>query len=127
MKSNVDIDVTDPKKLVRARAELWRLLEIVDFALGKYGHTHHSSQGQVDLAIHTPNNSNGSKPNIREVIAALPSKFTTTDVIIGLGTEGKDNRARAKMVLSQEEKRGHIRITKAGQGRRPTEYEKVGE
>src|SRR3989442_865590 len=99
MKPHLDIDVTDPKKLARARAELSRLLEIVEFALGKYSH---ARNGESDLPMpiqHEGHNQNGAeeKPNIREVIARLPIKFTTSDVIVGLGNEGKENRPRVKM------------------------------
>jgi hypothetical protein len=126
MKPDFDIYVTDPRKLHQAKIHLTRLLEIVEFALSKY-EGNRNGHGTPDLGL--PDfggfKHDTKKPDIAGIIAALPEKFTTTSVILALGSEGKDNRARAKMVLGQWVKRGKLRISKAGQGRRPTEFEKV--
>ena len=126
MKSNLDIDITDPKKLLRARDELRRLLEIVEFALTKYGKEPHNSHSELTLPLATdPPSQPGSSRQILEVISKLPLKFTTSDVIQGLGEDGKDSRPKVKMILKQAVENGILRITSRGLGRRPSEYEKV--
>ena|SRR6266498_276691 len=128
MRPSFEIDVTDPVRLRAAKVQLTRLLEIVDFALTKYP----QSQGHPDLFAKAMENGDGDhlsphqgKPNINYIIADLPNKFTTSNVILALGVEGKENRARAKSVLNQLVKKGSLRVITEGKGRRPTEFEKV--
>src|SRR5437016_1765553 len=101
MKPHLDIDVTDPRKLTKARDELRRLLEIVEFALTKYTAPQHRN-GQAEFIATISDGSNyGTGVDVNGVIAKMPSAFTTSDVIVALGTEGKENRNRVKIALKK--------------------------
>ena len=130
MKPNIEIDVTDPKKLQRAIHELRRLLEIAEFALGKYVKPQDNGHGTprlpmpgLDMVLDHPVIE--STQSIEHIIRSMPPKFTTTDVILALGDEGKENRGRVKMALKRAVGQS-LRLVRAGIGRRPSEYEKVG-
>jgi hypothetical protein len=128
MKSFVpEIDIRDPKSLERARAELTRVLEIVEFALSKY-RGNSNGKHQDDLAIRvpaeTPPATRESDTAVLDVVSRLPNKFTTTDVILAFGDEGKENRTRIKLALKRAVESGKLTLAKRGVGRRPSEYAK---
>src|SRR6267142_3214184 len=110
VKYSTNIDISDHASLEAAKSNLVRLLSIVEFALSK--------------SIVAPVVTNG-RPDIRHFINGLPDNFSMTDVILSLGDEGKENRARAKMVLMQLIKLNQLKVVRLGKGRRPTEYQKI--
>jgi len=124
---NLEIDISDPRQLSKIRAELTRLLSIVDFAISQHNSAHGKAlEGQSTL-LHPIDNGaeNGSRTHpVDAAIEAVPLRFTTSDVIVALGNEGKASRSAVKLALKKLADAGEIRIVKPGQGRRPTEYEK---
>jgi hypothetical protein len=128
MKSFVpEIDIRDPKSLARARTELTRVLEIVEFALSKYsGNSNgkHQEDLAIPAAVETPPATRESDFAVWEVISSLPNKFSTTDVILGFGNEGKDSRSMIKLALKRAVENGALTLTRRGVGRRPSEYAK---
>jgi hypothetical protein len=130
----LDIDISDPKKLSRAKLELTRLLKIVDFALLQHaGGESLSPQPELPMrGIHAlsggGNNGHGPKEidrRVIEIIDGLPNRFTTTDVILGFRDEAKEKRPQIKLALKRAVLNELIRVEKLGQGRRPSEYEKI--
>jgi hypothetical protein len=132
-----DIDIADPKKLARAKVELTRLLRIVDFALLEYGRAS-SSGPQAELPMEgillqsETRRTNGHEPReteklVLDVIERLENRFTTSDVILAFGNEGKEKRPQIKLALKRAVENGTIRVVKLGQGRRPSQYEKAQE
>jgi hypothetical protein len=126
----LEIDVSDPKQLAKAKAELTRLLKIVDFAMLQV-HGTQSDGSQPDLSgfahPHDPSKPSTSERIIRDAIAVLPQQFTTSDVILHLGGEGKEMRATVKMVLKRSVEEGILRLARPGQGRKPNLYEKTAQ
>ena len=134
---NIEIDITDPKKLARARASLLRWLKIVDFALLEYSGRHQaptngqtepqSDEVQSNLVLTHVNGTayRETDAQITALLQTMKRKFTTTDLILGLGDRGKESRYRVKMALKRAEGEGEIRLVKPGKGRRPSEYEKI--
>ena len=135
-----DIDITDPKKLSRAKVELTRLLRIVEFALLEHAGAG-SSDPQAELPMETSRvilpalqtvRANGHEPResdrlVLDIINRLENRFTTTDVILAFGDEGKERRPQIKLALRRAVEAGTIRVVKLGQGRRPSQYEKAQE
>jgi hypothetical protein len=128
MKTYSDIDITDPRKLERNKAELTRLLEIVEFALGKYKHVGDNGQSELPLPVQAADVEHITTKDgrsIMEIVRNLPATFTTSDVMVALGNDGKDNRGRVKMALKRAVEAGWLHVAKAGVGRRPSLFEKV--
>jgi len=122
---NFEIDISDPRKLTRVKSELTRLLTIVDFALAQHlANRGIIQEGGLFAASNGRSYDEQEKP-ILSVIHSLPQRFTTTDVIIGMGEQGKESRGAIKLELKRAVDAGNIRVIEPGLGRRPTKYEKI--
>lgn len=124
---NFEIDISDPKKLAKVRNDLTKMLTIVDFAITQHStNRHHPADGLLPLPI-AKNGSDFRKADapILEVLEHLANKFTTTDIVIGMGNEGKESRGAIKMALKRAIEAGTVRLIQKGQGRRPSQYEKT--
>ncbi len=62
---------------------------------------------------------------VQHVIQALPKYFTTTDVMIGVGMDAKENRAAIKLAIKRAIEAKTVSILEHGAGRRATKYEKI--
>src|SRR5258708_31929199 len=111
---NVEIDITDYKKLMRAKATLLRWLKIVDFAIVQYHGPPSFDESrdkpepkgvQPRLAFMPEGVSTSAEidAQINRLLEGLKKKFTTTDLILGLGDKGKENRPRVKLALKPAE------------------------
>ena len=123
-----EIDISDPKKLRQQRSELHRLLNIVDFALAQ--HTSHQGNGHVaapelPLPLPRPAIASTKAAAVQATLQQMPRRFTTTDMVIAMGDEGKPMRTAIKFGLRAAVKKGRIRLINTGVGRKPNEYEKV--
>jgi hypothetical protein len=122
----IEIDLDDRRQLEKTRAELQRYLGIIEFALQEKT-TNGNGNGHLELlqipTIHT--NIRNEDASIMAVIDSLPKRFSTTDVVIGMGDEGKEKRGAIKSLLKRGAENGIFQIATQGRGRRPTEWEKV--
>lgn len=123
----LEIDITDQKQLVKAKADLTQLLAIVDFAISQKNGSHHNGVHNVTslLPLDSVNEVRPVFQPILDIIARLPDQFTTSDVIVALGENGKRDRPLAKSAITDAVERDVIRIVELGKGRRPTTYSKV--
>lgn len=124
---NVEIDISDPRKLTRIKTELTRLLNIVDFALAQHAANQPTSSGPLLPLQHQngdPTPLQKAESEILEIIDSLPKRFTTTDVMLAMGDRGKERRNTIKLVLKEAARVGVVRLARTGKGRRPNEYEK---
>jgi hypothetical protein len=122
-----EIDLSDRSQLVKAKDELARFLTIVEFALTQQNGHNRTVNGQEPLALieaRTSQVRDAYKP-IMEIVKGLPNSFTTSDVIIALGDNGKEYRAVAKGAIADAVQRGIIRLVEVGKGRRPSKFSKV--
>ena len=122
----LDVDISDRGQLLKAKAELARLLSVVEFALSQFGQPRN---GDIQRTLFVSSNGHSEvrekdKP-ILEVIDSLSKKFTTSDVIIALGEKGKESRSAVKAAIRRSIESGFIKLIEAGEGRRPSKYEKV--
>ena len=124
-----DVNLNDARALRKAKAELSRLLTIIDFALSKIepaNRNGHDRTLPLELTRNALDILASEKP-ILDIVNRLPDQFTTSDVIIALGDEGKEKRNAVKFTLSREVERKHLNLLVKGQGRRPSKYMKVVE
>ncbi len=127
----LEIDLGDPRQLAKTRAELQRYLQIVEFALKEELEKARNENGHNNVhpeLLRVPTlqvSYNEDDESVFAVMNRLPSRFTTTDLILGFGDEAKEKRTLIKSVLKRAEQQGKITPVVRGKGRRPTEYEKV--
>jgi hypothetical protein len=124
----LEIDISNRVELNKLKTELSRYLKVVDFAIseldsGKPNFT----DGQLSLM-----NGNGHTPigkfdeRVSHIITTLPKRFNTTDVMIQIGDDAKENRGSIKLALKRAVENERITVAQAGVGRRPTVYEQAG-
>jgi hypothetical protein len=126
-----EIDISDRSSLTKCRNELSHYLKVVEFALAELD----ASKGRaVSNGAHVPApiapdffETNNTEGKVVAVIERLPKRFSTTDVMIGMGDEAKKNRSAIKFALKRLIDEQMIEILKPGQGRRPTKYGKRSE
>ena len=118
----LEIDISDKGQLRKAKAELERLLGIVNFAL---------NEGRPAMDAPAVNGHPRTEPQIAppvvdqslaELIGSLGDQFTTTHVISRVG---KDRRSFAKNAIARAIEARMVRMLKAGKGRRPSVYVKL--
>jgi len=108
----LDIDLNDRRQVLQARDDIARLIKIVDFAI------------ENTPRIETRGLPLGDK-FIWDIVETLPDRFSTTDIIVALGTIGKEKRGLVKCVLARAVQAKLIAVLVRGRGRRPTSYFKV--
>jgi hypothetical protein len=126
----LEIDIGNRQELVKTKNELNRYLNIVEFALAEFDKSKHPTNGDGLLPLHQVAESGVAAWRTADVpilnaIQGLNSRFTTSDVVIALGDKGKDSRGAIKMTLKRAIEAGTVRLVEAGQGRRPSKYEKI--
>jgi hypothetical protein len=62
-----------------------------------------------------------------KVVHSLPKTFTTSDVIIGMGDSGKEQRGAIKAALTRAVENNVLQIVELGRGRKPNTYEKLSQ
>ncbi len=108
------IDLCNRSQLLKKKATLTKLLEVVDFAICQF-----SASDEQNSEIRQ-----GDRP-VWAVIAKLGDKFTTSDVMLGFGEAAKENRYALKRSLLRFQRANLLRVIEQGRGRKPTQYEKV--
>ena len=115
--------INDPRELAKARAELTRMLEVVDFALSKHNGKSNGEQrggAGIGASAETPSAAQEADAEVLEVVNRFEKKrFSTTDVVLAYGNDGKEKRSRIKLALKRAVKNGKLRLLKPGRGRRP--------
>ena len=130
----LEIDLTDRASLLKTQAELNRMLNIVKFALEQI--PNHRPNGQMErsnLVFLEPeqhrlldSNRSNIDQEVLHIIYKLPGKrFTTSDVMVEMGTKAKEKRGAIKMALKRAVDADFIRILEPGKGRKPSTYERV--
>jgi len=77
-------------------------------------------------AMPPPDLNNPTLNVVRELIATLPSEFTSSDVYDRIETQGiQATRSNARAVLTEMLGSGQIVETERGQGRRPSKFRKA--
>src|SRR5687768_7443958 len=106
----LEIDLTDRSQLLKAKGDLKRLLDIVNFALDQSKNG--SERTMADVAVNAISDS-----PVMNVVHSLPTTFTTSDVIIGMGESGKEQRGAIKTALTRAVEHNLLRIVELGRGR----------
>jgi len=123
----LEIDLSDQTQLIKLRNELQRYLGIIEFALS--GSASSKPIGTLPLPMSFPNGENGTPRGtdeaVRKIIGTLGKRFTSTDIYIRYGDDAKEKRGAIKASLKRAEDDNLIRVHTRGQGRRPTQFEKV--
>lgn len=118
----LEIDISDRNELNKTRAELQRLLNVVEFAISEMERKHQNGNGSPELVLEIPRSDDAP---IRDIIGRMPKQFSTTDVVLAMGDDGKEKRGLIKSALKRAVENGVISVSVQGRGRCPTEFEKV--
>ena len=121
----IEIDLSNRRELEKTRAELQRYLGIIEFALQDKAAQNGNGHVEMFSIKDAPFGLRGEDSAVIEVLNKLPSKFTTTDVVLGFGDDAKEKRGAIKSALKRAEESGSIVVVNRGRGRRPTEFEKA--
>jgi hypothetical protein len=126
----VDTDTDNEAALLKTRAEANQVVTMVDFALGQRKNTTNSGLSGINRVFHHSSgpmdlNVRAEYRPIMDIIDRLPMEFSTSDVIVGLGENGKRDRPLAKGAITDAINRNVIRLVEAGKGRRPSRYAKA--
>jgi len=123
----LEIDLSDQSQLIKLRNELQRYLGIVEFALS--GSVNAKPSGTLPLPMSFPNGENGgartTDATVRKIIDLLPKRFNSTDIYVRYGDDAKEKRGAIKASIRRAIDEDIIRVQQRGQGRRPTQFEKV--
>ena len=126
-----EIDVTNRAELLKKRGELLRTLAVVEFALRqlndplKANGNGELSQIMDQVDAFMPKQIRETDKPVKDVIDELPSKFSTSDVMVKLGTMAKESRGLVRTALARFEKSGYIHMIEKGRGRKPSRYTKT--
>ena len=115
-----EVDLNDRTQLLKAKAELKRVLGIVEYALNgadsANSDTPHANNGILGLVP-------ADQPGV-DAVRAAAAEFTTLDIYNVLGGENA-NRGAIRGVLGRMADAGIIRLIEGQAGRRPGRYAKV--
>ena len=134
----LEIDLTDRHALIKIKAELTQWLNLIEYAL-----TDQQGPGRPQRAENRINGAEQSfvshhgtlnarpkpvNPLFEEVLGVvnkLPTNFTTTDVMVAMGTKAKANRGTIKLAIQRLIEADFIRLVEVGRGRKPSSYERL--
>lgn len=127
----VDTDSDSEECISKAHAEASQAALMLEFALKHRKKSNSAPTGSFQMAtVVRPRGliDLDVRPEYRpimDIISALPKEFTTSDVIVGLGENGKRDRVLAKSAIADAINRNVLDVLEAGKGRRPSRYIKL--
>lgn len=118
----LEIDLENLSALRTQRAQLTKMLALIDLALSQ--DQRHAGQNGGITGNETPENAGDDL--VASIIQRLPTTFNGSDVYEAVEAQGSDlSRGAIRAALGRAVVAEQIRIIEMGQGRRPTSYEKM--
>lgn|SRR5437667_2020542 len=133
----LEIDLTDRASLLKTQTELNRLLNIIQYALNQLPDRRNGQPDLSNVVITHPDNDHIKSSNLQRLLngldqevlhiiyTSLEKRFTTSDVMVQMGTKAKENRGAIKMALKRAVDADFIRLVEPGRGRKPSTYERL--